>query len=42
MDKEKVDANNHYCPTHGDSGMLKLVETTKQQISESLLKKQEF
>ena len=29
----------YYCPTHGDSGILKPIEMTKKEISEKFLKK---
>ena len=29
----------YYCPTHGDSGILKPIEITKKEISEKLLRK---
>ena len=41
MDKEKWLLMTYYCPTHGDSGMLKLIEITKKEISETLLKKKQ-
>ena len=40
MDKEKKwMLITYYCPTHGESGMVRLIETTKKEISETLLKK---
>ena len=40
MDKEKEWLlMTYYCPTHGNSSMLKLIELTKEEISEALLKK---
>tara|TARA_B100000989_G_C19448236_1_gene430528 strand:- start:136 stop:276 length:141 start_codon:yes stop_codon:yes gene_type:complete len=29
----------YYCPTHGDSGIAKMVEITKKGICETFLKK---
>ena len=29
----------YYCPTHGDSGILKPIEITKKEISKNFLKK---
>tara|TARA_B100000401_G_C52231504_1_gene450756 strand:- start:66 stop:206 length:141 start_codon:yes stop_codon:yes gene_type:complete len=29
----------YYCPTHGDSGIVKPIEITKKEISEKILKK---
>ena len=29
----------YYCPTHGNSGIVKPIEITKKEISETLLKK---
>ena len=29
----------YYCPTHGNSGIVKQIEITKKEISETLLKK---
>ena len=29
----------YYCPTHGDSGLVKPIELTKQEISKKFLKK---
>ena len=29
----------YYCPTHGDSGIVNLIEITKKEISEICLKK---
>ena len=31
----------YYCPTHGDSGLLKPIEITKKEISGIFLKKKE-
>ena len=30
----------YYCPTHGDSGILKPIEITKKEISKKFLKKE--
>ncbi len=29
----------YYCPTHGDSGIVKPIEVTKKEIRKSFLKK---
>ena len=29
----------YYCPTHGDSGMVRPIEITKKETSETFLKK---
>ena len=29
----------YYCPTHGDSGLAKQIEITKNEIAQSLMKK---
>ena len=29
----------YYCPTHGDSGIVKPIEITKKEISKTYLKK---
>ena len=29
----------YYCPTHGDSGIVKPIEITKKEISEKFLRK---
>ena len=29
----------YYCPTHGDSGLLKPIQLTKKEISKTFLKK---
>ena len=40
MDKEKNwMLMTYYCPTHGDSGLVQPIETTKKEISEIFLKK---
>ena len=40
MDEEKEwMLMTYYCPTHGDSGLVQLIETTKNEISETFLKK---
>ena len=39
MDEEKKwMLMTYYCPTHGDSGILKPIEISKKEISETLLK----
>ena len=41
MDEEKKwMLITYYCPTHGDSGILKPIEITKKEISKKLLKKE--
>ena len=40
MDKEKKwMLMTYYCPTHGDSGIVKPIEITKNEISKKLKKK---
>ena len=40
MDEEKKwMLMTYYCPTHGNSGILKPMEITKKEIREKLLKK---
>ena len=40
MDQEKKwMLMTYYCPTHGDSGIVKQIELTKKEISETFLKK---
>ena len=40
MDEEKKwMLMTYYCPTHGDSGILKPVEITKRQFSKKFFKK---
>ena len=40
MDQEKKwMLITYYCPTHGDSGVVKPIEITKKEISENFLKK---
>ena len=40
MDEEKKwMLMTYYCPTHGNSGMVKQIETTKKEISKTILKK---
>ena len=40
MDEEKKwMLMTYYCPTYGDSGILKPIEITKKDISETFLKK---
>ena len=39
MNKEKKwMLMTYYCPTHGDLGIVKPIEITKKEISETLLK----
>ena len=37
MMKKEMDVNDHYCPTHGDSGIVKPIEITKKEISKKFL-----
>ena len=38
MDKEKKwMLMTYYCPTHGDSGMVELIQMTKKEITETFL-----
>ena len=40
MDKEKKwMLMTYYCPIHGDSGIVKQIETTKKEISKTSFKK---
>ena len=40
MDEEKNwMLMTYYCPTHGDSGILKPIEITKKEISKKIIKK---
>ena len=40
MDEEKKwMLMTYYCPTHGDSGLVKPIQLTKKEISETFLKK---
>ena len=40
MDKEKNwMLITYYCPTHGDSGLIKPIELTNNEISKKFLKK---
>ena len=39
MDKEKWMLMTYYCPTHGDSGFVKPIQLTKQEINKKFLKK---
>ena len=32
----------YYCPTHGDSGIVKPIEITKKEITETFLKKDRY
>ena len=38
-DEKKWMLMTYYCPTHGESGLLKQIEITKKEISEKHLKK---
>ena len=38
-DEKKWLLMTYYCPTHGDSGIVKSIELTKNEISEIFLKK---
>ena len=40
MDQEKNwMLMTYYCPTHGDSGLVKPIQITKKEISKTFLKK---
>ena len=39
IDEKKWMLMTYYCPTHGDSGLVKSIEITKKEISQTLLKK---
>ena len=39
MNEEKWMLMTYYCPTHGNLGIVKPIEITKKEISETLLKK---
>ena len=40
MDYEKnLMLITYYCPTHGDSGLVKPIQLTKKEISKTFLKK---
>ena len=40
MDQEKKwMLMTYYCPTHGDSGLIKPIQLTKKEISKTFLKK---
>ncbi len=40
MDEEKKwMPMNYYCPTHGDSSILKQIEISRKEISKTFLKK---
>ena len=40
MDEEKKwMLMTYYCPTHGDSGLVKPIQLTKKEISKTLFKK---
>ena len=38
-DKKKWMLITYYCPTHGDPGLIKTIEVTKKEISQTFLKK---
>tara|TARA_B100000886_G_scaffold304346_1_gene235519 strand:+ start:835 stop:975 length:141 start_codon:yes stop_codon:yes gene_type:complete len=38
-DKKNWMLMTYYCPTHGDSGMVKPIEIAKNEISKTFLKK---
>ena len=40
IDEKKWMLMTYYCPTHGDSGVVKPIEITKKEISEIFLKKE--
>ena len=39
MDDEKWLLMTYYCPTYGDSGIVRPIELTKKEISKTFLKK---
>ena len=39
MDNEKWMLMTYYCPIHGDLSLVKPIELTKKEISETFLKK---
>ncbi len=39
MDEEKWMLMTYYCPTHGNSGLVKAIQITKKDISKAFLKK---
>jgi hypothetical protein len=39
IDEKKWMLITYYCPTHGDSGIIKPIEITKKEISRKFLKK---
>ena len=41
MDEKKWMIMTYYCPTHGDSGLVKPIQLTKKEISKKFLKKTE-
>ena len=41
-DEKKWMLITYYCPTHGSSSILKPMEITKKEISETFLKKERF
>ena len=38
-EKKKWMLMTYYCPTHGDSGIVRPIELSKKEISETFLKK---
>ena len=38
-EKEKWLLMTYYCPTHGDAGLVKPIQLTKKEISQTFLKK---
>ena len=38
-EKKKWMLMTYYCPTHGDSGIVKPIEVTKKEIMETFLEK---
>ena len=38
-DEKKWMLMTYYCPTHGDSGLVKPIQLTKKEISKTFLKK---
>ena len=39
-DEKKWMLMTYYCPTHGDSGLVKRIQLTKEEISKKFSKKQ--
>ncbi|MBO6971669.1 MAG: hypothetical protein JJ840_06835 [Prochlorococcus marinus CUG1431] len=41
MNEEKWMLMTYYCPTHGDSSLVKPIEITKKEMNETFSKKKE-